>query len=185
MRHIGVAVVALLVTAAAQAQLGQSPAIVVGAAGGTTFELSPESRPDEDWLHNGSISPSVFLGMPVMPDTLVRLRAFDLPREQVVGDAVVDSHLRGVTVGVDYLMVSTFGRTVFSGGIGSYELDLEGSPAAGAELETWEFGWFVGIGEWIPMTRRTHLTIDLTYHSTSHPSRPQLLSAALGLAFFF
>ena len=180
MRFLGVVVVGLLLAAAAQGQ-----ALVVGAAGGTTWELSPESRPDQDWLHNTSIAPSVFVGLPVSGDTLVRLRAFDLPREQVIGDDVVDSHLRGITVGVDYLMTSVFGRTVFSGGVGSYQLDLEGSRPDAADLETWDFGWYVGVGEWIPMTRRTQLTFELAYHNTSHAAKPQLLSISLGLAFSF
>ena len=180
MRVLGVAVIGLLLAAAVQGQ-----ALVVGAAGGTTWELSPESRPTQDWLHNTSIAPSVFVGVAVSSDTLVRLRAFDLPREQVVGEAVVDSHLRGVVAGVDYLMKSAFGQTIFSGGIGSYKLDLEGSRPDAATYETWDFGWYVGVGEWIPMTRRSQLTFELAYHATAHPSKPQLLSASLGLAFTF
>jgi hypothetical protein len=180
MRYLGVAVVALLLAAGAQGQL-----LWVGAAGGTTWQLQPESRPDQETLYNNSIMPSVFIGVPVMGDTLVRLRALDLPCEQVIGEDVVDSRLRGVVVGVDYLMMSVFGRTVFSGGIGSYKLDLEGSRPDAADYETWDFGWYVGIGEWIPMTRRSQLTFELAYHTTSHPDTPQLLHVSLGLAFSF
>ena len=185
MRHLGVALMALLVTAAAQAQLWQSPTLVVGAAGAVTWELNPESRPDQDTLYHNAITPSLFVGLPVMGDTIIRLRALDLPREQVVGDTVVDSRLRGVVVGVDYLMVSNFGRTVFSGGLGSYLLDLEGSPAGAEDIETWDFGWYVGVGEWVPMTKNSRLTFELAYHTTSHPGRPQLLTVSLGLAYGF
>jgi len=180
MRVLGVVVASVLLAAVAQGQM-----VVAGASGGVTWEINPDTRPDDNWLQNNSIAPSVFVGVPIMGDTLMRLRAFDLPREQAVGESVVDSRLRGVTVGVDYLMVSLFGKTVFSGGLGSYQLDIEGSSPELADLESWDFGWFVGIGEWIPMTRNSHITFDLTYHSTSHPGRPQLLSAAVGLAFYF
>jgi hypothetical protein len=185
MRYVGVAVVALLASAAADAQLWQSRMLSVGAAGAVSFELGPESRPDEDYVFHNSIMPSVFIGTPVMGDTLVRLRAFDLAHEQVIGEQVVDSRLRGVTVGVDYFMVSTFGRTLFSGGLGSYLLDLEGDPENADDIETWDFGWFVGVGEWITMTRKTQLTFELSYHSTNHPDTPQFLSAQLGLAYTF
>jgi hypothetical protein len=185
MRYLGVAVLALLTATAVQAQLWQSPTLVVGAAGGVTWELGPESRPDQDTLYHNSITPSLFVGLPIMGDTMVRLRALDLPHELVIGDTTSDSRLRGVVVGVDYFMVSSFGRTVFSGGIGSYQLDLEGSPAGAEELETWDFGWYVGVGEWVPMTKRTRLTFELAYHSTQHPSSPQLLTVALGLAYGF
>lgn len=185
MRYLGVAVAALLLAASAQAQLWQSRTMSVGAAGAVSWELSPDSRPDQDYLYNNSIMPSLFVGLPVMGDTLVRLRAFDLAREQVVGADTVDSRLRGVVVGVDYFMISTFGRTVFSGGIGSYLLDLEGSPAGAEELETWDFGWYVGVGEWVPMTKDVQLTFELAYHRTSHPGTPQMLSVGLGLAYSF
>jgi hypothetical protein len=185
MRFLGVAVTALLAATAAQAQLWQSAALVVGAAGAVTWELNPESRPDQDTLYHNSITPSLFVGIPVMGDTLVRLRALDLPTEMVVGETTTDSRLRGVVVGVDYMMVSVFGKTVFSGGLGSYQLDLEGSPDGAEDLETWDFGWYVGVGEWVPMTKRSQLTFELAYHTTAHPGKPQLLTASLGLAFSF
>ena len=185
MRYLGVAVMALLAATAAQAQLWHSPTLVVGGAGAVTWELSPESRPDQDAVFNNSIMPSLFVGLPVMGDTMVRLRALDLANEVVIGDTTSDSRLRGVVVGVDYFMVSTFGRTVFSGGLGSYKLDLEGSPAGAEELETWDFGWYVGVGEWVALSRNTRFTFELAYHTTSHPGRPQLVSAAFGLAYGF
>jgi hypothetical protein len=185
MRYLGVAVMVVLAATAAQAQLWQSPTAIAGAAGAVTWELNPESRPDQDTLYHNSITPSLFVGLPVMGDTLVRLRALDLPLEQVVGDTVMDGRLRGVVVGVDYFMVSTFGKTVFSGGLGSYQLDLEGSPDGAEDIETWDFGWYVGVGEWVQMTKKTALTFELAYHTTSHPGRPQLLSASLGLAVSF
>jgi|WetSurMetagenome_2_1015567.scaffolds.fasta_scaffold47710_1 hypothetical protein len=186
MRYLGVAVMALLAASAAQAQLWQSPTLVLGAAGGVTWELSPDSRPDQDTYYNNSIMPSLFVGLPVMGDTMVRLRALDLPHEVVTGDTTTDSRLRGVVVGVDYFMVSSFGRTVFSGGLGTYKLDLEGSPTGdAAKLETWDFGWYVGVGEWVAMTKNTRLTFEIAYHTTAHPGRPQLVQAALGVAFGF
>jgi hypothetical protein len=186
MRYLGVAAAAMLLAAAAQAQLWKSNTLVVGASGATTWEINPEARPDKDTLHNTTIAPSVFVGVSLMGDTVVRLRAFDLPHHQMVGETVVDSRMRGVVVGVDYLMVSSFGHTVFSGGLGSYKLDLEGSPVGEAEdLETWDFGWYAGVGEWIPMTKRSQLTLEFAYHSTGHPDTPQFISASLGLAFAF
>lgn len=183
MRYLGVAGAALLLAASAQAQLWQNRLLVVGAAGATTWELQPESRPGQDSLHNTTIAPSLFVGLPVMGDTLIRFQASDRPHEQVVGDSVADSRLRGLTVGVDYFMVSTFGRTTFSGGIGTFKLDLEGSPAGGDSLETWDFGWYAGVGEWIPVSRKLMLTLEFAYTQTAHPGRPQFASAALGLAY--
>jgi hypothetical protein len=186
MRYLGVTVAAFLLAATAQAQLWKSQSLVAGAAASTNWELSPESRPGQDTFHNTSIMPSAFVGVSVMGDTLVRLRLFDLPHEQVVGADVVDSRLRGATVGVDYVMVSVFGHTLFSGGLGTYKLDLEGSPTGDAkDLETWDFGWFVGVGEWVTMTKNTQFTFDLTYHRTAHPGTPQILSVSFGLAFLF
>jgi hypothetical protein len=186
MRYLGVAVAALMLATGAQAQLWQSQSIVLGAAASTTWELNPESRPGQTAFHNTTIQPSVFAGVSVMSDTLIRLRLFDLPHEQVIGTNVVDSRMRGVAVGVDYLMLSVFGRTVLSGGVGTYKLDLEGN-ATGSDknLETWDFGWFVGVGEWVPMSKNTNLTFEFAYHQTNHPDRPQFLNVSLGLAYSF
>ena len=179
MKVLGAAVLGLAFVTTAGAQV-----LTLGAAGTITNEINPESRPGQTTLSNNTITPSLFVGFPILNDTMVLLRAIDLPHEQVVGTSVVDSRLRGVTIGVDYLMLSVFGRTVFSGGIGGYKLDLEGSsPPPG--VETWDFGWYVGVGEWFPMTRSSQLTLELDYHNTSHPGKPQILSLSVGLAFTF
>ncbi len=177
MKVWGAALLGLALVTTAEAQV-----LTLGAAGTVTMELNPDSRPGKSTLSNNAITPALFVGFPIQNDTMLRLRAIDLPHEQVVGSEVIDSHLRGVTVGVDYLMLSVLGRTVFSGGLGGYKLDLAGSnPPPG--VETWDFGWYVGVGEWFPMTRRSQLTLELNYHRTSHADTPEILSLSLGLAF--
>lgn len=179
MRVLGVVVLASILATAAHGQV-----VMLGAAGSISGELNPDSRPDEEWLGNTTIMPDLFVGFPILNDALVRLRALDLAHEQAVEGAVIDSRLRGVTIGVDYLLVSTFGRTVFSGGVGGYKLDLEGGGHP-PDSEPWEFGWYVGIGEWFPMSKASRLTLELDYHNTAHPGRPQLLSLSVGMAFSF
>jgi hypothetical protein len=179
MRVWGAVLLGLAVVTTAEAQV-----LTVGAAGTITMEINPASRPGASTLSNNTITPSLFIGFPIEKDTIIRLQVVDLPHEQVVGNQVIDSRLRGVTVGVDYLMVSTFGRAVFSGGLGGYKLNLQGSnPPPG--VESWDFGWYVGIGEWFPMSRRTQLTMELSYHNTTHSDKPQILSLAVGLAYTF
>ncbi len=179
MRCWGAVVLGLAVTTTAGAQV-----LMVGAAGTITNEINPESRPGESFHSNNTITPAFFVGVPASSDTLVRLRTFDLPHEQVVADGVAETHLRALTVGVDYLMQGAFGKTLFSGGLGGYKLDVSGSnPPAG--LEDWEFGWFVGVGEWFAMTQHSQFTLELNYHNTNHPGRPQILSLSAGLAFTF
>jgi len=164
---------------AAEAQV-----ITLGAGGTITTEINPASRPGHSTLSNNSITPTVFIGFPISDDTMVRLRMVELPHEQVVGSDVLDSRLRGVTIGVDYLLVSDFGRTAFSGGLGGYKLELKGAnPPPG--IESWDFGWYLGVGEWFPMTKSSKLTVELAYHNTSHSDKPQILSLSLGLAFTF
>jgi hypothetical protein len=167
---------ATLVTGAAQAQM-----ITFGAAGTVTTEINPASRPGSSTLSNNTVTPALFVGFPILDDTMVRLRAIDLPHEQLVGSTVYDSRLHGFTVGVDYMLLSYFGRTLFSGGIGGYQLDIRSSnPPPG--VEGWDFGWYVGVGEWFPMSKATRLTIELTYNATSHPDNPQIVALSFGLA---
>jgi hypothetical protein len=182
MRYLGVVATMLLLATAAQAQLWQSKVLWLGGSGTITTEINPASRPGQSTLSNNTITPSFFVGFPILDDTIVRLSTIQLPHEELVGTDVYKTRLDGVTIGVDYLLLSFFGRTLFSGGLGSYNLKVQGgSPPPG--IEGWDFGWYVGVGEWFPMSKKIQLTMNLNYNTTAHNARPQIVSFSLGLAF--
>lgn len=179
MRVACVLLVALAAAGAADAQL-----LWVGGGASKSWEYDPVSEPDRSWLGSSGLNPTLFVGVPLADDTLVRLRAFDLPYRAPVGETVSDAHLRGVTAAVDYFFKGPLGETAFSAGIGSYQLDLSGvAPPPG--VEGWEFGWFVGVGEWFTVTRQGRVIVDITMHKTQHPGSPAIVALAASFAVAF
>lgn len=174
-------VVALLLAVVGTAQ-GQ--ALWVGASAGTTWEYQAETAPDSTWKHWSDASPRLFLSLPIEDATLVRFQAADMPYglRLMTGDA--ECTLRAYTIGVDYLIESPMGEVIFSAGMGGYELTVD-KGVAPAGMESMEFGYYVGVGDWYMLNRRLRLTGELTMHRTDNVGTPILVTASIGLAFSF
>jgi hypothetical protein len=174
---------AMVVTlAGASAASGQ--VLWAGVAAGTSWEWQAPTAPEQNFLHSTDGAPSVFVAFPVDAGTLVRLRVSDLPHEVAIDGVGWPGRLRAYTVGIDYFYPEVFGRTVFSAGLGSYDLHLKAKhPPAG--IEESKFGWYFGVGEWFGLTRRSRVTVEITMHRTSHTDSPIIVAATAGLAFSF
>lgn len=179
MRWLCAATLALVAAVAADAQV-----LWVGAGAGTSWEFNPDARPTRTFTHASTVTPSVFVAFPISYGTLFRLRGIDIPHEVTVTGVRGDSRLRGMTAGVDYFTGGIFGEAVFSAGIGSYKLQPEGSHAPAA-LGGWEFGWYVGVGEWFPLSARLRATLELSLNRTGHQGEPTIGTATAGLALAF
>jgi hypothetical protein len=175
-------VAALLVLACASAASGQI--LWAGAAAGTSWEWQAPTAPDQNFLHSSDGAPAAFVAFPIDNETLLRLQVCDLPHDVMVDGQAWSGHLRGYTVGVDYMFPGVFGQTVFSGGLGAYQLDLKSHhPPAG--VENTEFGWYLGVGEWFVVSRRARVTAQITMHRASFRDTPIIVAATGGLAFSF
>jgi hypothetical protein len=173
---------ALLVLACAGAASGQ--VLWVGAAAGTSWEWQAPTAPNQNFLHSTEGAPSAFIAFPIDDDTLLRLQVSDLPHKALIGGAGWPGRVRGYTVGIDYFFPNTLGSSLFSGGIGAYRLSLQAKqPPAGVEES--KFGWYVGVGQWFTLTRRSRVTAELTMHHTSHPDTPTFVALTAGLALSF
>lgn len=156
----------------------------LGAGAGTSWEYEADTAPGHTLLHGNGVAPSVFAALALNDDTLIRLRGFRLPRETSSGGMAWPGHLRGLTLGVDYLMTGGIGTAVISGGLGAYRLDLDArTPPPG--IEQTRLGWYLGIGEWFTITRHLQAILEVTYDRTSHVGTPQMLTATGGLACTF
>jgi hypothetical protein len=152
-----------------------------GGAAGSTWEWRPAAAPGSDFLHGADVSPSLFLGLVLENDTILRFQALELDHDTVLDGEVWPGSFRGATIGVDYHLPGVIGKAIFSGGFGAFELNLDAaSPPAGAEST--KFGYYVGIGEWIQIARRVNLTLEFTWTQTNHRNSPGMLRAAAGLA---
>jgi hypothetical protein len=176
------AICALAVLACAGAASGQ--VLWAGLAAGTSWEWQAPTAPNQNFLHSTEGAPSAFVAFPIDEDTLLRLQACDLPHEPVIGGAGWPGHLRAYTVGIDYLFSDDLGHYLFSGGLGAYHLSLQAKhPPAGVEQS--KFGWYLGVGQWFTLSRRSRVTAELTMHHTSHADTPTVVAITAGLAFAF
>lgn len=175
-------VAALLTLTLASAASGQ--VLWAGLAAGTSWEWQAPTAPDQNFLHSTEGAPSAFVAFPLDDDTLLRLQACDLPHEIVINGLGWPGHLRGYTVGVDYMFSNQLGRSVVSAGFGAYHLSLKSKhPPAGVEQS--KFGWYAGVGQWFRLSRRSRVTADLTMHRTSHADTPIIVAVTAGLALSF
>ena len=177
MRWTCAALLALGVASAASGQVAW-----FGASWGASWEWQPAAAPNTNFYHSSDGAPSAFVALPLSDDTLFRLKAADLPHVEVINGVSWPGRYRAYTAGIDYLIDGTFGRSVLSAGLGSYQLDLQAkNPPAGYSDS--KFGWYVGAGEWFTLTRRTRLTAEITMNETQHADRPMIFTANVGLAF--
>ncbi len=176
MRWIGAAVLSLGVASAASAQLAW-----LGGSWGGAWEWHAPSAPDQDFLHSSEGVPTLFVALPLSDDTLWRFSAAELPHTAVVDGAAWPGKFRAYTTGIDYFLGGSFGQSIFSAGLGSYNYRLQAKQPP-PDIEGSKFGWYFGLGEWIGLTRRTRITIDVTAHHTEHSDHPTILTANLGFA---
>jgi hypothetical protein len=184
MRRLGVAVFVLLCAGLADAQIAW-----LGAGIGTAYEVNPPAWPDKTFYHSSDLVPSVLFALRLDEDTNLRFRFADLPFQVPLATSNgatqrSAARLQAATVGVDYFLDDPMGRLVFSGGIGAYTLNLKAGQSPPG-VETTRFGWYVGVGEWFRLTRRTRVTLDVTLDRSDHTGNPTILTGNIGLAYGF
>jgi hypothetical protein len=175
---------AAAVAAAMWAGAAQAQSYWLGASWGTSWEVSPAASPDTNLLHSSEGAPALFAALRLNEETLLRARVGDLPHTALSGGLAWPGRLHCYSIGVDYLFPSTFGQTLLSGGIGDYDLALKAqTPPPGVEGS--RFGWYLSVGEWFIVSRRTRLTLELTGTQTQHDGQPKFIAFNVGLAFGF
>ncbi len=164
------AVVASGLAPAAQAQVGW-----LGVAGGTSWTWNGDSsalvRADDAAL-------GVLVGVSLDKDAVLRLRGVELPMGDVSG-----ATMRGVALGVDYFFPGVLGEALFSAGLGGYRLNLPEPLRGEPDHGRWKLGFYLGVGEWFALSRRTRLTVEVTWDRSRHAGTPSMLTAMAGLAF--
>ncbi|HYB24540.1 MAG TPA: hypothetical protein VED41_12130 [Solirubrobacteraceae bacterium] len=180
MRWIGlIALVSLAAAMPASAQV-----LWVGVADGTSWDWQPATAPGQNFLHNDQQAPSIFVAFPISGDTLFRLRAANVPHDVEINGASWPGKLRAYTAGIDYLFPGTFGEGMLSGGFGSYRQSLQASSPPTGYADT-KVGWYLGVGEWFMLTRRTRVTGEVTMNYTPFQGGTTVFVASVGLAAFF
>lgn len=164
------AVVAMAVAGSAAAQVAW-----LGANAGATWTWEGERSAlvrgkDSAW--------GVWFGVPLDGETVLRLRGNEMPVAGVEGGG----RLRAATVGVDYFFPGVLGEALFSAGLGGYQRRLTSPQFDSGEHGRWELGWYLGIGEWFSLTRRTRLTLEISWDRSRHSGTPTLATAWAGLA---
>ncbi len=177
MRWTVAAVLALGVASAASGQVAW-----VGASWGASWEWQSAAAPDRSFYHSSEAAPAAFLAFPLEEDTLLRIRAAELPHVKVIDGVAWEGRYRALTAGIDYFLGGGLGKSVFSAGVGSYKLELKARQAP-AGLDESKLGWYVGVGEWFVLSRHTRITAEVAMNRTQHDDRPTIVTANLGLAF--
>ncbi len=177
MRWTVLAVVALGVASAASGQVAW-----IGASWGASWEWQAATTPDRSFAHSSDAAPAAFVAFPLNDDTLFRIRAAELPHVKVIDGVAWPGRYRALTAGIDYFLGGTFGQSIFSAGLGSYRFDLKARQTP-PNLDRTKFGWYVGVGEWFTLTRRTRITAEVAMNRTQHDDRPTIVTANVGIAF--
>lgn len=179
MRFLTAIVVSLLLVGPV---LGQT--LLLGAGVGTLWEKNSFGAQENPWRHGDRWALGVFVAFPVDSDTRVRLEGVRLPHDIPLTGQRFRASLEGLTLGVDYLLLGVLGQTLFGAGVGSYHLNVEsGSPPS--DFEGNDFGWYLRVGEWFPVSHRLFFVAEASYHRTSHKGSPQLLVASASLVMRF
>lgn len=182
MRWIRVAAIGIaagLVAGAAQAQI-----VWAGAGFGAAWEYQPDTRPDTTWHRGDGNALSLFIGVPVEDEVVVRVAASDIPYDAPFAGEAWPGRFRAYTLGVDYFFTGAFGRALFSAGAGQYSF-LAQAQQPPRDLETKDFGWYVGVGEWFPLTRRSVISAEVAMHRPDTDAKPTLVTAMIGVVVSF
>lgn len=166
---VAAAAVTIGAAGAAKAQV-----LWLGAGGGASWTWVGEQS---SLLRGKEPAYGFLVGIPMDEDAVLRLRGVELPLQP--GAQV---NLRAATVGVDYFFPGVFGSALFLGGIGGYRLGLPADRRGEAAHGRWELGYYLGVGEWFSLSRRTRLTLEITWDRCRHRGTPTLLTAMAGLA---
>ncbi|NCO69121.1 MAG: hypothetical protein GW878_01170 [Acidobacteria bacterium] len=157
----------------------------VGGTAGWSWDWKPATRVSDNFANNQRVGAGLALGLPIDSDTTVRFQIADLPHDLgTPGGTVARGVLRGYTVGVDYGLQGGFGSAFVAGGLGAYDARVD-APYNTGDYARMKFGWYVGIGEWFPVTKHVRGVIELDVHKTQHSDRPTIFSAVTGLAYSF
>ena len=179
MRWMCAALCALGTASAANAQTAW-----VGASWGTSWEWKAASAPGTNFLHSSDGAPAAFFALRLDEDILFRLKAAEIPHAKMIDGVAWGGRYRAYTAGVDYIMNGTFGDAVVSGGLGSYQFEFKARNYPQGTNDS-KFGWYVGVGEWFALTKRSRVTAEITMNRTQHAERPTLYTANVGLAIGF
>lgn len=172
--------VALVVAVIAVAGIAGSAGAQVawlGAAGGVSWTWDGERS---SLVRGDDVAFGALIGIPLDRDALLRLRGAELP----IGDSSGAS-MHAVALGVDYFFPGVIGEALVSAGVGGYRLNLPASLPPESDHGRWELGWYLGIGEWFTLSRRTRLTVEVTWDRTRHAGTPTMVTAMAGLAVSF
>lgn len=174
----------LAVGAAVLAGSASAQVLWLGGGVGRSWEYQADAYTSSTWHEYNDAPYTIFAAVPVDEDTLVRLSVWRLPHDLLYGGEVWTGSFRAVTLGVDYQFDGTFGRAMISAGAGQYNYN----PIASAPpevLHAHDWGWYVNVGEWFPLTRRSRLTVELAMHRPQSADRPSLFTVLAGLTFGF
>jgi len=179
MRRILLVLVAFLFAGFAQAQI-----LWIGAGAGSTWSYEPDTAPGETLAHSRTTAPMVFAAIPLTEDTLLRLRAQTLPADTLHNGEAWPGKVQVITLGVDYFLEDYLGEAVLSAGFGRYRLDLQAKqPPEG--LEDGKFGWYLGVGQWFPISLRSRFILEATLDRCTVPNDPVLVTLTAALTFSF
>lgn len=156
----------------------------VGGKVGTSWEQNSPTAPDRTFLHYNDTVRSIFVGVPLSDDTMLRFQTTQLPHDTVIAGTTYSTHVRGYSAGIDYSFAGSLGEAHLSLSFGGYRREFEGATPAAAG-DTTRFGWSAGVGEWLSISRRGRIVLELEYHRADFPDKPKLISATAGLAFSF
>lgn len=179
MRPVLAALLFVLVAGTAGAQI-----LWLGAEAGTTWEYKADTAPDDTFLYANTVSPSGFLALNLGENVALRMRYLDMPHDVAFGGEAWPGKIQAWTIGVDYFFPGIVGKAHYSGGVGSYRLDLEAAqPPEGIEDTT--FGWYLAVGEWFRVSRALQATVELTMDRSSLEGTPVTFGIWAGLAYGF
>jgi len=178
-RVAAVAVAAGFLAGAAQAQI-----VWVGAGYGASWEYQPDTEPGTTWHRGEGDALSLFVGIPIEDAVVLRVAASDLPYDAPFEGEAWPGRFRAYTLGVDYFFNGVFGRTLLSAGAGQYNF-LAQAQQPPRNLETKDFGWYVGVGEWFQLTRRSVVSVELAMHRPDTDAKPTLVTGMVGVVVSF
>lgn len=182
MRWIRVAAVVFAVVLGAGA--AQAQVVWAGAAFGASWEYQPDTDPGATWLRGDGNALSLFVGVPIDNDVVLRLAATDVPYDAPFAGEAWPGRFRAYTLGIDYFFPGAFGRALIAAGAGQYNF-LAQAQQPPNDLETSDFGWYLGVGEWFALTRRSVISVELAMHRPDSDAKPVLVTGMVGVVVSF
>jgi hypothetical protein len=176
-------VVCLAMVLLAGVGVAQAQTLWGGVGASTAWEWESKVNPEHRLSYTKGVSPSVFVALPISDDASLRFRAAEIRHDILYVNNVVEGRLRAYTVGVDYFLPGNFGQSVLSAGVGAYDMTLDLGLVK--DLEGMRLGWYLGVGEWFELTKRSRVIAEIELHRTENWGKPIIATASVGLAFWF